>query len=184
MTDKQIKSGGMLLAAPFLRDPYFKRTAVLLCSHDEDGSIGFILNKPLDVEVQNLVSGFPEIALPVYYGGPVNTDTIHFLHRVGHLIEGYDVGMGICWGGDIDKLKALIASELVSKDDVRFFIGFSGWGKGQLAEELKTGTWISTEMDSNYLFRSMNKDLWQTAMEHKGEHFGIIARIAEGPNLN
>ena len=184
MSNKQVKSGVMLLAEPFLRDPYFKRSVVLLCRHDEDGSVGFILNKKLDAEVQNLIADFPEVALPIYYGGPVNTDTIHFLHRVGHLIDGMHVARGVYWGGDFTKLKALISNGLVTQDDLRFFIGFSGWGEGQLVEEMQHGTWVPTELDANYLFNARNNDLWQTAMEHKGEHFSVIARIAEGPNLN
>lgn len=181
-----ITQGTLLLAEPFMLDPNFKRAVVLMCEHsNEEGSIGFILNKPLHMQVNELVSDFPEIASEVFFGGPVATDTIHFIHNVGELLEeSVEVERGVYWGGDFEKLKFLIRSKLILPQNVRFFVGYSGWSQGQLVEELGFKSWVTTEMHANYLFKSKAKHLWQQIMYNLGDTFSVIAQIPEQPCLN
>ncbi|MCB0639950.1 MAG: YqgE/AlgH family protein, partial [Lewinella sp.] len=120
----QVSNGKVLLSEPFMVDPNFKRTAVLLCEHNAEGSIGFIMNRRLNMRVDELIEDFPEFDTEVYFGGPVQTDTIHYLHNVGDLLEdSVQVARGVFWGGDFDKLKFLINSELIAPHQIRFFIG-------------------------------------------------------------
>ncbi len=126
-------------------DPNFKRSVILLCEHgDEDGSIGFVINKPLEIKVNDLITDFPEIEAHVYYGGPVATDTIHYIHNVGELLDdSMKVTRGIYWGGDFTKLKFLIDSKLILPHNIRFYVGYSGWSVGQLHEEIAYKSWVT-----------------------------------------
>jgi putative transcriptional regulator len=182
---KQIKTGTILLAEPFMLDPNFKRAAVLLVDHGEDGSIGFVLNRESDVRVDELVEEFPEFDAPVFVGGPVGRDTVHYLHRKGDLLEGSDeVVSGVYWGGDYEKLKFLIRQGLILPKDIRFFVGYSGWSDNQLDQELVNGSWVTARMDANYLFNSSPEVLWSQVMDNKGNAFSVIADMDEEANYN
>ncbi|MEL7160336.1 MAG: YqgE/AlgH family protein [Bacteroidota bacterium] len=181
----KIKAGTILLAEPFMMDSNFKRSAVLLVDHGKDGSIGFILNREVEMKVDELVDDFPEFDAPVYFGGPVGTDTIHYLHCKGDLLEGSDeVSHGVYWGGDYEKLKFLIRQELIQPRDIRFFVGYSGWSENQLNEELTQGNWVTAPMFANYLFKSQASTLWKQVMDNKGNAFSVIADMADEPSLN
>ena len=186
MRSYKVDSGKLLLAEPFMLDPNFRRSAVIVCEHSiEDGTVGFILNKPLNVQVGELVADMPEIESPVFFGGPVATDSIHFLHNVGELLEeSIEVMRGVYWGGDFDKLKFLIQSKLVLAHNIRFFVGYSGWSPGQLMEELEYKSWVVSEMHANYLFKSKPSSLWKQAMYNMGSTFSVIAQMPEQHSLN
>ena len=185
MAGEHITSGKVLLADPFLQDPYFKRSVVLLCEHHEEGSLGFILNKMIDMKITELITDFPEFEAEIFYGGPVQTDTIHYIHCLGDLLEdSLEISDGLYWGGDYEKLKSLIASNLVQPKDIRFFVGYAGWSGGQLGEELTTGSWVMADMESNYVLEEKINDLWQNVMNKKGNVYSVIAQMPEAANLN
>ncbi len=186
MPKKEVKQSKVLLAEPFMLDPNFKRAVVLLCDHSKkEGSIGFILNKPLKMKIDELVEEFPEFDAEVHYGGPVSTDTIHYIHNIGDLLEdSVEVGRGVFWGGDFDKLKFLIESKLVHPKNVKFFVGYSGWTIGQLKNEMKIGSWVMADMDPNYVFKSPPVKLWKEIMINKGNVYSVIAQMPEEHNLN
>jgi putative transcriptional regulator len=121
----------------------------------------------------------------LFYGGPVATDTIHYIHNVGDLLEeSVEVMSGLYWGGNFEKLKFLITSELITTKNIRFFVGYSGWSAGQLDEELKTGSWITSEMHPNYAFKSKPKGLWKQAMKNIGNTYTVIAQMPDSFILN
>ena len=180
MIKQNIRTGSLLLAEPFMADLYFKRAAILLTEHRNDGTMGFILNKQLEnVRLNDLIGNFVDnFDVPVYYGGPVGTDSIYFLHDKGNLLQkSHKVCKNVYWGGDFDQLRFLIEQELITHHDIRFFVGYSGWEEGQLDTELQEGSWILGDMDSNYLFKTPFENLWQTALTHKGDTFSVIANI-------
>lgn len=182
---KKVNQGTLLLADPFMMDVYFRRAAVLICDKHPEGTLGFILNKPLDVKVQDILMDFPEFEAFAYYGGPVQTDSLHFLHTAGNLIEDSQyVSPGIYWGGNFEKVKSLIKNGLLTPFNIRFYVGYTGWSKGQLEEELNDNTWISHEMDSNYLFNIKADKLWQVVLEHKGNTHAVIGQISDFLNVN
>ncbi len=185
MVSQEVSSGKVLLAEPFMLDPNFKRTAVLLCEHNQDGSIGFIMNRPLNMRIDELIDGFPEFDSEVFFGGPVQTDTIHYVHNVGDLLEeSLKIADGVYWGGNFEKLKFLISSHLILPRNIRFFVGYSGWSEGQLRDEMVYGSWVLAEMDANYLFKLEPKKLWNEAMYNKGDAYTVIAQMPEGNNWN
>lgn len=186
MTKAELKKGQVLLAEPFMLDPNFKRTAVILCEYSqEEGSVGFVMNKPLNMRVDSLIEGFPDFEADVFFGGPVATDTIHYIHNVGDLLDdSQPVLPGVYWGGDFDKLKFLISSELIQPQHIRFFVGYSGWSTGQLENELEMGSWVIAPMDINYLFKSEPSLLWQQVMQNKGDRYTVISQVPDEANWN
>jgi putative transcriptional regulator len=184
--ETKIKTGNLLLAEPFMLDPNFKRSVILLCDHSrEDGTVGFILNKPLDMPLNDLVADFPDFKAQVYFGGPVSTNTIHYVHNLGDILdESVEVGRGVYWGGDFEKLKFLVTSQLIKPGNIRFFVGYTGWSPGQLNQELDYRSWIPAEMDSNYLFKSKPQGLWNQIMYNKGNLYSVIAQMPEEVCLN
>ena len=185
MTEIKIRRGKILLAEPFMVDSNFKRTVVLMCEHEEDGSIGFILNRSLDMHINDLISDFPEINSMVYYGGPVQTDTIHYIHNAGELLEdSQEIADGIYWGGNFEQLKDLIREGLIKEGDIQFFVGYSGWSSLQLNEEMSMGSWVVADLKDNYLFERKKEDLWQQVMGNKGDAYTIIAQMPDAMTWN
>lgn len=181
----QVTSGNLLVAEPFMLDPNFKRSVVLMCEHGDEGSLGFIINRKLDVWVDELIDEFPDFPAKVYFGGPVQTDTIHYLHNVGDLLEdSREVARGVFWGGNFEKLKFLISTEVIKPENIRFYLGYAGWSEGQLEEELKIGSWVVADMDPNYLFKTRPSKLWNQVLTHKGDKYSVIATIPDTPNWN
>ena len=104
-----IKSGNILLSEPFSEDPNFRRTVVLLCEHHKEGTIGFILNRPLEIDLSEAVPDLEGFRSKLYFGGPVQTDTMHFLHDLGDIIEdSVKVTENVYWGGNFEVAKSLI----------------------------------------------------------------------------
>ncbi len=181
-----LHTGKLLLATPFLYEPHFRRAVVLLTEHAHYGTHGFILNKLLkDIKVSDLLSYLPDFDAPLYYGGPVATDTIHFIHSVGELLEGSQfVAKGIWWGGDFEKMRVLVNNNVITSEQIRFFLGYSGWSEGQLEAEYEDGTWITHDSDLNYVFQSKTNNLWKRVLQNKGNAYEIIADIPETNMLN
>lgn len=177
-----LDKGLILLAEPFMEDPHFKKAALLLCDyHPTDGAFGLILNKSLDIEVSSLISSMPPCNYKIYYGGPVQTDVIHFLHRQGDLIEqSHEVLPGVFWGGDFEQVKFCIENELMGPHDIRFFVGYSGWDSEQLLEELgpEEPSWLLARGDANYVFKELD-DLHKKILEDEGDSYGVIGQIGE-----
>src|SRR5918997_557026 len=129
----QPAAGVLLIADPFLKDPNFMRTVVFLTEHREDGTIGFVLNRQFENTLDELLPEVEGHRIPVYYGGPVQMNTIHFLHRYPEEVPGgIEVMKGVYWGGDFDAVISLINSGLADPEKIRFYIGYSGWSSGQL----------------------------------------------------
>lgn len=184
--DLKVEQGRLLVSEPFLADPYFKRTVVLLSEHTEDGSIGFILNKLTDIKLSEAVKDFPDhINFPVYFGGPVQMDTLHYIHKLGAQLPGSkEIARGIYWGGDFEILKVLIEADKVKAEDIKFFIGYSGWTPDQLNEELQNKAWIISSVSERFAFYDNPKGLWGQVLRSLGNEYAIIANFPENPSLN
>lgn len=180
----EVVPGTLLISDPFLKDPNFMRTVVFLCEHAKDGSFGFVLNKKLRYQVGELVPGAEGIVFPVYNGGPVQRDTIHFLHQWPEEIGGVEVIDGIFWGGDIEKAIALLKTGILGKDDIRFFLGYSGWGEGQLAGELAEKSWITREASKKFVFGMSTPQIWKAALSDLGGEYSQMVNYPIDPQLN
>ncbi len=180
------QTGSILIAEPFMVDPNFKRSVIAICDYtEEEGTVGFVLNKPLGLQVNELITDFPSFDADVYFGGPVQTDSIHYIHNLGDLLEkSTKVVDGVWWGGDFEKLKFLIRSDMVQPHNIRFFVGYSGWSPGQLEEEMNLGSWMLSDLDANYLFKSKPKKLWKQVLKNIGDTHSVIAQMPDAANWN
>ena len=182
---KKLKTGSLLISEPFMEDPNFRRSVILLTDYREDGVVGFILNKELNQRLNELAIDLPTFDVPSFHGGPVARDRLYFLHNVGDLIEGsVKVSQGVWFGGDFEQLRFLMSTQLIEPHNIRFFVGYSGWSGEQLAEEIKEGSWIVHDMDSNFLFNTPPEMLWQSVLRLKGSAFSIIADMEDENHLN
>lgn len=183
---QEIEIGEILIAEPFMDDHNFVQTVILVCDYERDhGTVGFILNKPLDIKVEELMAEFPEFKAPLYYGGPVGHDTIHYVHSKGDVIkDSVPIRDGLFWGGDYEELKFLIKTGVVTERDVKFFLGYSGWSPGQLGEEMEQGAWVLDDMDNNYLLNIPSSKLWKTSLQNIRPSLAIVAEIPDILNLN
>ncbi len=180
------KKGDLLIAEPaIIGDVSFNRSIVLIADHSQDGSIGFILNKPLEYTINELV---PEVeaTYKVYNGGPVEQDNLYFIHKIPKLIpESIEISLGIFWGGDFSKVAELISNGDINENDIRFFLGYSGWEANQLEEELKANSWVVTKnIYKNNVIEKDYKSFWKEKMLEFGGEYSIWSNAPENPNYN
>ena len=177
--------GRLLISEPFLPDPYFKRTVVLLCEHNNEGSFGFILNKFIDVEVNDLVDDLPNIETRISMGGPVKSGNLYYIHTVGNeLPNSLEIVDGIFMGGDFEVLKDLLLLGKVKNGQIRFFVGYAGWGQDQLKEEMDEKSWLVTNSDIPSIMDINEDDLWRKCLLEMGNEFAMLANFPEDPSLN
>jgi putative transcriptional regulator len=177
--------GKLLLSEPFQKDLYFKRTVVLLTEHNEMGTVGFILNKPLDIKIHEALDEFPEYDCPLYFGGPVSKNQLFYVHTLGDKLEGsMGIGNGLYWGGSFDTLRMLVERNEVSPDQLRFFAGYSGWEPTQLDKELEEKSWIVANAKMEYVMGKNSNKLWGTVLKGMGQTYAVMANFPEDPSLN
>lgn len=178
-------TGILLIADPFLKDPNFLRTVVLLCEHNADGSFGFVINRLYENTLDELVPELEGYKLPVYYGGPVQLNTIHLLHQVPEKIPGgQEVLKGIYWGGDFDFVVEMIKNEDPDLDKIRFFLGYSGWSEGQLTEEMNEKTWLTVKGSKKLIFHPDHQEIWKDALKQLGGDYEMMINFPIDPQLN
>lgn len=179
-------AGKLLISEPFLSDPNFKRSVVLLADHGEGGTLGFILNQPSNLILKDLVPDLWEADYPVFIGGPVEVDTIHFIHRCYEkMASGEEIAKGIYWGGNFETLKILVNSNSIQPHEVKFFLGYSGWSPSQLEEEIAENTWIvSDQYHQNVVFAHNEEELWREVIINLGPKYAHISNFPSDPSLN
>jgi|TARA_B110000503_G_scaffold107297_1_gene160316 putative transcriptional regulator len=178
--------GDLLISEPYLPDPNFERTVVLICEHDENGTIGFVLNRRSNSVLSDVIVEAAHFDAPLYVGGPVQHDTLHYVSKDMHEMEsGESLGERLFWGKDFNQLLARINTHQIDKMDYRFFVGYSGWSPGQLMEELKTKSWIVYQnKDENLIFDFSSQDLWKKVLREMGGKYRLISNYPVDPRLN
>lgn len=181
----ELSPGILLISDPFLKDPNFIRSVIFICDYRQEGAFGFVINKNYDREIGDLIEDAEGIRFPVYEGGPVQKDTLHFLHQCPDLIPGgLEVTDGIYWGGDFTEVLELLRQNRLSNTDIRFFLGYSGWDEGQLEGELKEKSWIAREATRKLVFTNDIPLLWKTALQELGGEYGQMIHYPIDPQLN
>lgn len=179
------QKGRLLIAEPsILNDRSFKRSIIFLTEHSTNSSVGFIMNRPLEYSLGDLI---PEIDcdFTIYQGGPVEQDNLYFIHKVPHLLpNSIEVSDGIYWGGDFSSLKTLLLKNKINPNDIRFFLGYSGWGANQLEDELSTNSWFVSENDYDNILSKEDDTLWKNKLLQKGGKYKIWANAPSDVQLN
>ena len=177
--------GILLIADPFLKDPNFLRTVVFMCEHKEEGSFGFVLNRKYENTLDELIPELEGHKVPVYYGGPVQKDTIHFLHQYpAEIPGGVEVIKGVYWGGDFPAILELIKSGELDYKKIRFYIGYSGWNDGQLQNEMDEKTWLTVAATRKIIFHPDYKETWKDALRQLGGEYEMMINFPIDPQLN
>ena len=179
------KTGRLLIAEPFMEDPNFRRSVVLLTGYSKDGAFGFMLNKSLGLKVNDVLKDFPEFDAPIYTGGPVQSDSLFYIHTQGEFIEeSIKISNNLYWSGNFNQLKKMIENKEIFPNEIIFFIGYSGWDYEQLEDEIKDESWIISNLESKKLSELGDADLWRKTLQKMGSKFSILSNFPVDPNLN
>lgn len=179
--------GTMLLSEPsIIGDASFSRAVVLLTEYNEHGAVGFILNKPVSYTLDQLI---PEInmEIPIFHGGPVDTDNLYFIHSVPDLItDSHSINDSIYWGGDFNAAFNLLLSGEITTDQIKFFLGYSGWESGQLDDELNASSWlvVNEPKQEKAIFNSNVNTFWRDKMRKLGGSYEFWSNAPDNPHDN
>jgi putative transcriptional regulator len=186
MISEKLKKGQLLVAEPsIIGDLSFNRSVILLAEHNTEGSVGFILNKPLKYTIRDLVPNI-EANFKIYNGGPVEQDNLYFIHNVPELInQSIEISSGIFWGGDFELTRNLINEGKIKKDNIRFFLGYTGWETQQLENEMAENSWIIAEnLYQNKIIGKSTTDFWKEKILELGGDYILWSNAPENPLLN
>jgi putative transcriptional regulator len=187
MISEKLRKGHLLIAEPsIICDISFNRSVILLAEHNNtDGSIGFIINKPLKYTLNELI---PDIHadFQIYNGGPVEQDNLYFIHNIPKIItNSIEISSGIYWGGDFETTKNLINEGKIKKSHIRFFLGYTGWEVKQLEQETRLNSWIvAKNRYENKIIGQSTTNFWKEKILELGGDYIIWSNSPENPLLN
>lgn len=177
--------GKLLVAQPtILNDSIFNRSTIILAEHTTNNAVGFIINRPLDIRLKDLL---PEIDcdFTLFDGGPVEQDNLYFIHKIPELLpESTAISDDLYWGGNFEVLKLLLNTKTITTTDIRFFLGYSGWGKNQLDSEIKSSSWFVSDANIDELFNTDVSHIWRNQIIKKGGSYQLWANAPSDVNLN
>lgn len=180
-------TGQLLVATPLMNDPNFIRAVVLVLDHDEDGTLGIVVNRPTQVEVTAVLPPWSEHTVSphvIFQGGPVALDSALGLAAVDGGEE-EPLGWRRVYGGiglvDLDAPPEILAAELRS---MRIFAGYAGWGPGQLESEIAEGAWYVVDADPADAFTEDPDDLWRRVLKRQTGELAFVATFPDDPSMN
>lgn len=184
------QKGRLLITEPFEESSYFNRSVVLLCEHNQDGSFGFVLNNYVDVRLSDF-QGLPTaddvgFEARIGLGGPVSSKNLYYIHTLGDkLPNSVQVTKEIYAGGDFELLKNMLISGAIQQNEIRFFLGYSGWVEKQLDGELKHNAWLVADVHNTAeIMNTNNETLWSDYMSRQGGKYKAFAHFPKNPTLN
>ncbi|CAI8165104.1 MAG: Uncharacterised protein [Bacteroidota bacterium] len=175
-------TGKLLVAHPsILGDQSFGRSVVLMAEHNDEGSIGFVVNQHTHYSLNDLL---PELGIdaPVFQGGPVEDDKLFYIHTKGDIADVKALGNGLFWGGDLEDIKLALRSNKLPSNEIKFLLGYAGWNEGQLAEEVKTNAWIL--VNNNFTIFENEEQLWGSVLRDLGGEVALYSHAPTYPGLN
>jgi len=187
--EMRVAQGTLLAAWPDLADPNFTHSVVLMCRHDEQGAFGLVVNRPTELKVAQL---FPDHTLlgraqqSVFLGGPVDHSSLQVLHRLPELLPGGEEFTAGLWiGADLEALGHVLAEEPArARSDVRLLLGYSGWGSGQLEQELEEGTWVPAPLAMDAVFAGEGLGTWKSVVRSIGPVGETLGSAPIDPSWN
>ena len=173
--------GKVLISTPSVLDEIFFKSVILITYYSKFESVGLILNKPSKLNLSDIIELEYLNHFPLYYGGPVERNTIQYFHTLHDIPESYKINNQLYWGGNFEFILKLIRENKINFNNIRFFIGYSGWGHNQLANELNQKDWIIQDLDSEK-FMNTDINLWKDIM--KKNKYSLWVNMPKNPNLN
>lgn len=177
--------GRILIAEPFLQGPYFNRSIIVITEHNKDGTVGFVLNKSSELYPDEIIEDLFNFRGELYIGGPVSSNTLHYIHTLGDVIPGsIKVAKDLYWGGEFDDVKELINAGKIKDSSIKFFAGYSGWEPGQLEREIAENSWIVTNIDINAVMSNDIENIWENSLEKLGDVYKTWSNFPNNPTFN
>jgi len=181
----KVQKGRLLIAEPFMLDPHFKRSVVLLTEYNSKDVFGFILNKPMDITVNDVLPDFPKFDAPIFMGGPVQLDSLFYVHTQGESIEGSQhISGNLYWSGNFDQLKQLVIDQQLFPHEIKFFLGYSGWDFKQLKKEIQDESWIISQANDKSIADFIKTNSWQNTLQQMGGKHAVLSHFPEDPSMN
>jgi putative transcriptional regulator len=180
----QPKRGIILISEPSLKDFYFRQSVVLLAEHNEEGTFGVIVNKPVEARLHEVVKGFPGYDYPVYLGGPVKTDSIFFIHTRREVEGSMKIMEGLYWGGNLTMVHALMDAGTIDESSIRFYVGYAGWHPQQLDREIQEKSWVLSHATIGEVINNHPEELWSNYLKNMGNDYAIWANFPADPAMN
>jgi putative transcriptional regulator len=181
-SDRSLKKGDILISEPFLHDPNFERSVILICEHNESGTFGLIVNKPTTLTLGDVLESKLNPEERLYLGGPVEQNSLHILHDYKDLDGAIQIGDNIYWGGDFEHFCAL--HMIRNSEKCRFIAGYSGWGFEQLLDEFKADTWWVYRGRPEVIFEYEPQQIWRKLVSAMGGKFRVFSNYPVNPRLN
>ena len=176
-TATQPITGGLLLAEPFLNEPYFQRAVILLIEHNEEESMGLVLNHPSDIQTNHAIEGI-DFEMRLYFGGPVDTQRLVYLHNYPNITDAKQITPHLFFGGDWEQLVQQIERDKHPQRNVRFFSGYAGWGPFQLNDEIAEHAWVCvTNYNDQTLLSQPSDTLWHQTLVSQGKKLAAFAHF-------
>ncbi|UYW00445.1 YqgE/AlgH family protein [Flavobacterium agricola] len=178
-----VKKGNVLIAQPQSScTDIFDKSLIFIADHHTKGSVGFILNKPLECTLNDLL---PEIHadFTIYRGGPVEDENLYFIHKVPHLIpNSVKIYKNIYWGGDFSTVQQLLNSNALQDSDIMFFLGYSGWGVNQLMDEIEEEHWLVSQQQEINFTQTYNS--WERKIKEHNPEMAFWINAPNNPSYN
>ncbi len=185
--DVPLRKGVVLIATPSLRDPNFRQTVILLCEHGPEGALGVVLNRPTEMNITEVLPQVPILeGQPhrVFSGGPVQKDSLLVLYHLNEEVEDtHAVLDGVYLGGNTETLKRILEVP-AEEESFRAYMGYSGWGPGQLENEMKSGSWLIMPAKPQFVFENQPSELWVDVLQTFGDEYSMYAHMPVDPSLN
>ena len=182
---QKIQNGSFLIAHPTMLDDTFFKSIILITHHNSEETIGLIINNPSKIKLYEIIDDLPKSDFPVYIGGPVAKNSIHYIHDLGDAIpNSIKIIEGLYFGGDFDTVKDLIWNKKINKNQIRFFAGYSGWEAYQLQNELKEDSWLIKEKNKILSMKYSNLELWSKVLRKMEKKYAIWSNLPKNPSLN
>ncbi len=176
--------GRILISEPLLTDHTFQRTVVLLVEHNDEETMGFILNVPIQI-IGKLPAEFPYKDIPIFFGGPVKEGYLFFVYRFDEKFgQSLEIGKHTYWGWDIKDIEEGLTLGLLNKDNTKFFLGYSGWIPKQLDDELDKNSWAISVLDYDKIFHANPEYLWEDTVKGLGENYQHWLKLPRFPQQN
>lgn len=178
------QKGRILIAEPMLPDFLFSRSVILITNEIDDSHSGYILNHFSGMKVGEVMEDFENFDYDLFIGGPVEHDVLQYIHTYGDIVTNSEhIGGNLYLGGDYEDILNMAKSGVLASENIRFFIGYSGWTEGQLKDELIENSWLVADANQDFLISNHN-DMWDRSLEYVDSRYSVWKNFPEDPTWN